>query len=359
MNKNILTPSAFWHELAVVCKDRPWTLVASGGGKARWHGWATDQTILPPHQTVIVDPRRWDVDETALDYTGMVVAFGGGYVIDAAKQIAARLGIPGCKSLAGFAQARASGHFSPPPIAAVPTVSGSGSEVTPFASVWRGGKKSSIEAPELAPVHLFMVPEFAEGVPLSQAVASALDALSHATEAVWNVNATDETDAFATAAIADLAGAFRRGRLLNDSRQDRAAIMRASAAAGKAITKTHTAIAHSISYPMTGELGVLHGVASSFALPSIAKFNLFEAPARMARIASALKCELLEVPEVLGRILRGCHVTELFPLPSPKGVSAIRAPLVDAARAPNNIRAVSERDARIIAVEAMEALHAA
>lgn len=300
----------------------------------------------PPH-VIIVDVPAWSAADTPLPDAELVVAFGGGFVIDAAKQVASRL-----------LNARRQSGLLGPRIMAIPTISGSGSEVTPFASVWTNGRKSSIEDARLYPAELFLVPAFATSVPIDKALPAALDALSHALEAIWNVAATPGSDEAAAAAIATLVPLLRpiSRRPLRLSEQ--AKLMMASALAGQAIAQTRTALAHSISYPVTGELGLPHGIASSFALPQIARFNLAANPVRLQPIAAALGCDTENIPDVLQAILHDCALYRHFVIPPPEAIRAVREPLTGSARAVNNIRKAGEVEARDMASKSLEELHA-
>ena len=98
---------------------------------------------------------------------------------------------------------------------------------------------------------------------------TALDALSHALESIWNVHSNPIAVRYAIAAakriLSDLPPLLRD--LGNDDL--RASIAEAALCAGMAFSNTKTAIAHNISYPITLHWGVQHGIACSFTLPLI------------------------------------------------------------------------------------------
>jgi len=93
--------------------------------------------------------------------------------------------------------------------------------------------------------------------------------LSHALEAIWNVNANPISDTFAVAAIEDILECLPR--LLRDlsSQELRSRMALAALKAGMAFSNTKTALAHSISYEMTLRHGLPHGIACSFTLPLV------------------------------------------------------------------------------------------
>ena len=107
------------------------------------------------------------------------------------------------------------------------------------------------------------------GMPRGLTVSTGLDALSHALESIWNVNANPVSTHFAIAAAKlvmahlpalaeDLGNITLRGRMAE-----------AATMAGLAFSNTKTALAHSISYPITLHHGVPHGLACSFSLPAV------------------------------------------------------------------------------------------
>src|SRR6185503_20426788 len=97
--------------------------------------------------------------------------------------------------------------MAPRPLIAIPTTSGTGSEVTRWATIWGDdGIKFSLTDERLYPSHAILDPALCVSMPREATLASGLDALSHAMEAVWNNNHALLTDAFASAAI----GALRR-----------------------------------------------------------------------------------------------------------------------------------------------------
>ncbi len=106
-------------------------------------------------------------------------------------------------------------------------------------------------------------------VPASVTVSTGLDALSHALESIWNINANPLSDTFAISAIEDILECLPllRSDLSNQELRSRMAL--AALKAGMAFSNTKTALAHSISYEMTLRFGLPHGIACSFTLPLV------------------------------------------------------------------------------------------
>ena len=203
-----------------------------------------------------------------------LIAVGGGSAIDTAKllQVATVRG-----DYASLFEALAAGRqpavARAMPLIAVPTTAGTGSEVTPWATLWDRTsaipKKYSLHGEQTWPEAALVDPALTLSAPMAVARNSALDALSHSLESIWNVNANPVSDTLAVEAarsvIATLPALLERP----GEREPRIAMARASLMAGLAFSNTRTALAHSISYEMTLRHGVPHGLACSFTLPLV------------------------------------------------------------------------------------------
>ena len=109
------------------------------------------------------------------------------------------------------------------------------------------------------------------GKPRELTIQTGLDALSHSLESLWNRNANPVSAAHAVAAARGVLSTLPAlaGDLRNPELRERMA--RAATLAGFAFSNTKTAIAHSLSYPITLRHGVPHGIACSFSLPMIVR----------------------------------------------------------------------------------------
>lgn len=200
----------------------------------------------------------------------VIVAFGGGSVIDSAKALAVSNG--DFANVQDFLEGRTDADaVQALPIIAVPTTFGTGSEVTSWATIWDtdARKKYSLNRPDLYPEHAILDPATSLGVPRGLTLATGLDALSHALESIWNVNANPVSANHAVFAATDLLDALPR--LLDDlgNLELRTRVARASLFAGLAFSNTKTALAHSLSYYLTLHHGTVHGIACSFSLPAV------------------------------------------------------------------------------------------
>lgn len=209
----------------------------------------------------------------AADGIEVIVALGGGSVIDAAKVLAAANG-----DFAVIRRFLETGEgeegLSAVPIIAIPTTSGTGSEVTRWATVWdtEAQKKYSLNLPGLYPETALVDPELMREAPRGLTISTGLDALSHALESIWNVNANPVSSALAVAAASEVLEVLPT--LADDlgNLDCRARMARAAMIAGLAFSNTKTALAHSVSYPVTLRHGVPHGIACSFSLAMVMRW---------------------------------------------------------------------------------------
>lgn len=202
-----------------------------------------------------------------------IVALGGGSVIDAAKVLSAGNG-DFVKVRRFLETGEGADELAAVPIIAVPTTAGTGSEVTCWATVWDtgAGKKYSLARPNLYPECAMIDPALTLELPQGMTVSTGLDALSHALESIWNLNANPISSCYAVAASKEAISVLPE--LANDLRNPelRTRMARAAMMAGMAFSNTKTALAHSLSYPITLRHGVPHGVACSFSLPMVMRW---------------------------------------------------------------------------------------
>jgi alcohol dehydrogenase len=210
-----------------------------------------------------------------------IVALGGGSVIDAAKALSVALpacaaacaqGAPAPAVLDRTLRQRLPLDFSQClPVLCLPTTAGTGAEVTPFATIWDGAhqQKHSLADDALFPALAILDPALTLTLPWRETLHSALDASSHALETLWNRHATPVSGALALQALEQLAAGLPRVQAAPDDLAARQQLQQASTLAGMAISQSRTALAHSISYPLTARYGVPHGLACSFTLAAL------------------------------------------------------------------------------------------
>ncbi len=203
---------------------------------------------------------------------GVIVGIGGGSVLDTAKALAVGLQQRDPAFIERLLKKELPELLYPAlPVIAVPTTAGTGSEVTPWATIWDDDakKKHSLQQANLWPESCICDPELTLTVPREITVQTGLDALSHSLESIWNKNADAVSRKYAVeAAKIILADLPRLARNLGNL-ELRSSMLRAALLAGLAFSSTKTALAHAISYYVTANKGVPHGIACSFTLPDI------------------------------------------------------------------------------------------
>ena len=205
----------------------------------------------------------------ALDFgASFVIGLGGGSPLDAAKGIAllARNSGP----LQPYLQGKALGQ-DPLPLIAVPTTSGTGSEVTPYAvfTDTKEGNKIGYSHPGIFPRLALLDPELTYSMPPAVVLNTGLDVLAHAMEAYLATTASALSDMAALRSIETVLAEIARAVRKEPEAMDRMAL--AAALAGIAITHGGTILAHIMGYPLTVFHGLAHGRASAVMLVHVLK----------------------------------------------------------------------------------------
>lgn len=250
-------------------------------GRTAWLQQACNGRIAGVFDGVTPNPTMTALDALAAEYRAGnydgVLALGGGSALDTGKVLAVLLGGPSEFSLGGhFLSGQLLPTEAPLSVIAIPTTSGTGSEVTPFATVWddRTCKKYSLAGEQMFPALALLDPELTYDMPWNVTFPTGLDALCQAFESLWNRNANPVTTGHALRGAKLAWDALYQGRALMQSHKARSDLMEASLLAGLAISHTRTALCHSISYPLTSRFGLEHGSACAVTMPAVLEFNL-------------------------------------------------------------------------------------
>lgn len=282
--------------------------------------------VLKGHLACVIDQVRPnpDVAELASTWerfwreqadTEVIIAVGGGSTIDTAKALMVgndsnRFGdfLAGLSGQTEFAPTR----FKT--LIAIPTTAGTGSEVTPWATIWdrERQKKYSLHLQQTWPAFAVIDPELMLSLPAAVTLQSGLDALSHALESIWNINANPISDTFAVAAVRETLEVLPQlmQQPLSVSLRGRMAL--AALKAGMAFSNTKTALAHSISYEMTLRHGLPHGIACSFSLPMVLQLAIGQRADRDHVMEQALGAPLADAPRRLGAFIEDLGVQTRF-----------------------------------------------
>jgi alcohol dehydrogenase class IV len=191
-----------------------------------------------------------------------VVGIGGESAMDVAKCVAVLAPSPGDPGAHLLHPGAIPAHRAAA-LVQVPTISGSGSELTGFATVYSGRRKLFLDHPGALADHVLVDPDLASTVPARTAAASALDALAQALGSAWAVAATPESRRKAILALETLLppldSATRHGSFADPWL--RIELAHGAALAGAAINITRTTAAHALSYAFTARHGIAHGAA--------------------------------------------------------------------------------------------------
>ena len=196
----------------------------------------------------------------------LIVALGGGSAMDCAK------------AMAYFAKGDAK-------LVAIPTTSGSGSEVTDFAILTHDKVKHPLIDPRLRPDMAILDDELLQALPPSLVADAGFDVLSHALEAYVAKGAGVFTDALAREAFR---GAYSALPASFAGRTEvRLKVHQAATMAGMAFSQAGLGLCHAMAHSLGGLFHVPHGRLNAMLLPSVVGFNAHVAGEKYAKIARA------------------------------------------------------------------------
>lgn len=215
-----------------------------------------------------------------------LIALGGGSPIDAMKAIAALVANEG--KLRDFMGTEISGDI--PPMVAIPTTAGTGSEATKFTIITdtETNVKMLLKGDALMPDLAIIDPQFTITSPPSLTAATGLDALTHAIEAYTSRKAQPMTDVYALSAVRRifeyLPRAFRDGGDV----KAREEMCLASLEAGIAFNNASVTIVHGMSRPIGALFHVPHGISNAMLLKECLSFALDGALDRFAALGQTI-----------------------------------------------------------------------
>jgi alcohol dehydrogenase len=289
---------------ALVCTD------ARLGVDAQFHAVLADLQRCGI-QTLVYDRTQPDLPiESIVDCIGavdgfspqLIIGIGGGSCMDLAKAVAALLSHGG-KISDYYGEHKLPGPVLP--LLAVPTTSGTGSEVTPVAVVADSerGSKIGVSSPHLIPLIAVCDPELTLSCPPVLTAYSGGDALTHAIESFTAAARTPDpmltlqhvfvgknalSDHFALLAISSIWKSLPRAYRNGADIEAREHLMLGALAAGCAFGIAGTAAAHALQYPIGNLTHTAHGAGVAALLPYVMEFNRPSCTGAFAQIARAL-----------------------------------------------------------------------
>lgn len=258
-------------------------LVMQGGGdraatlvrQLRERGVAVQVTVMSGEPTVAGVERIAAEARTA--GCDVVVALGGGSVIDAGKAVAALItnAEPAREYLEVVGKGRALAN-DPRPVVAIPTTAGTGAEVTRNAVLLaeEEGVKVSLRSPRMLPAVAILDPLLTHSLPPAATASTGLDALTQCIEPFVTPFATPFTDALAREGMMRAARSLRRAVRDGNDAEARRDMMVTAVCSGMALANARLGAVHGFASPLGGMFPIPHGVACARLLPTVTRVNV-------------------------------------------------------------------------------------
>lgn len=238
----------------------------------------------------------------------LVLAVGGGSVLDVAKLVAALHDRPepvsafyGINVLAGRRTA----------LACVPTTAGTGSEVSPNALLYDEtvSAKKAVISPALVPDAAIVDPALMVSLSPALTATTGLDALAHCLEAYASKAAKPDIDPYALEGVRLIGAHLPQAVADGSDLTARGAVALGSLYGGLCLGPVNTAAVHALAYPLGGEFHMAHGLSIALLLPHVVRFNLSALPERHAALAGALGATTTALlPDTLQQLAVRCGV---------------------------------------------------
>jgi alcohol dehydrogenase len=217
-----------------------------------------------------------------------IVAVGGGSPIDTAKGI--RVVAANGGNIGQYAGVNRVPVASDIPLVAIPTTSGTGSEVTMFGvySDWQNNVKVTVTSRHMAATIAIVDPALTMSLPAKMTAASGIDALAHGIETYFSLGSSPASDAWAVEGIRTVNKHLRRAVEQGGDVEARIGMSHGSLLAGMAFNNGFLGLTHAIGAALSGHCHVPHGVAIGLLLPKVVEFNAPVRPEKAAMIGKLL-----------------------------------------------------------------------
>jgi alcohol dehydrogenase class IV len=304
---------------------------------------------IPPEPTVACCEQ---LRVTAKSFSpDLVIALGGGSVLDVAKLVAAlhdRSEPAGAFYGVNLLDSRRTA------LLCIPTTAGTGSEVSPNALLYdeAAAAKKAVISPALVPDAAIVDPELMRSLPPALTATTGIDALTHCIETFANRAAHPAVDLHALEGVRLIGTHLARAVADGSDLAARSAVALGSLYGGLGLGPVNTAGVHALAYPLGGEFRLPHGLSIALLLPHVVRFNMAAMPERHAALADALGAKsAADLPGSIERLIAACGIRVGL---SHHGIPSDALPrMVDTALQvtrllKNNPREITREDARHI-----------
>lgn len=277
-------------------------------------------------------PSPSDADEAARAVlgAGAVIAIGGGSALDLAKAAAILSANPG--GARAYAAGARSFDRPGPPLIAVPTTSGSSSEVTAGAALWDWNESKSfgLSSPMMFPEVAIVDPRLAMTMPQTLAANTGMDAFASAFESYWNVDASPMSDALALGVIRAYSRDLIRSAIQGDL-ESRSACALAATMSGAGYSNVPPNACHAVGSALTLGWRVEHGQSVAITLTPFLRRAARAIAHKIPPLLSAL--EVGDVDAACAKIDRTIRATGLETRLTALGINEADLPqIVETAR---------------------------
>jgi 1,3-propanediol dehydrogenase/alcohol dehydrogenase len=270
-------------------------LLVIGSGSVKRNGTYERITEQIPYDYVVFENVYSDPDvesveagvkEYGINKCDYVIAVGGGSVLDAAKAIALLVSNGGKITDYEFSAPKQ----KCPPIVAIPTTAGTGSEVTKFTIITdnQTKKKMAIGHEYMMPTIAVLDPTLTLTTPACVTAATGMDALTHAIEAYISDKRNFISDIFALKAIKLITQNIQIATYNPTNLLARENMLYGQMLAGLAFNNSSVALVHAMSRPLGAYYGIAHGEANAMLLTTVLEFNKVVCFERYKEIAEYL-----------------------------------------------------------------------
>jgi len=189
-----------------------------------------------------------------------IISVGGGSTLDTAKAIR--------KIASGITKQ------TDVDLICIPTTSGTGSEVTPFAVIsdLKTDEKVPLVTPDLAPTEAILDVRMVESMPSGITAATGMDTLAHVFEAYVSKDHHEFSDALAEKTV-EICGTYLYRSFTGKDTEARRKMQLAATMAGMAFGYVGVGAAHSMAHQLGAQFGIMHGQAVAILLPLIVEYN--------------------------------------------------------------------------------------